>query len=236
VIFGASGLFAGDFSRGRLALVALAVAYPLMFLSVFINTAIAAAAAAALEGRRLSIREALAVPVQRIGTVAVWALIAAGVGVVLEQIASRLPLGGSIAVRLVGLSWSLASLFAIPILAIDGCSAPQCLKRSAGVVKERWGEGISDSVMITAWTALITIPLVGVAAVAIGANLGKPALRDGLLIVTVLAFVAISALAAAVRQTFAVALYRYATAGSGEGPFEQRDLQTPFSSKRGLFG
>jgi hypothetical protein len=237
VIFGASGLFAGgDFSRGRLALTSLAVAYPFMFLSVFVNTAIAAAAAAAMEGRHLSIREALAVPARRIGTVAVWALIAAGVGVVLEQIASRLPLGGSIVVRLVGVGWSLVSLFAIPILALEECSAPQCLKRSAGVVKERWGEGISGSVMITAWTVLITIPLIGVAVVGIGAGLGEPAVRDGVLIVTVLAFVAIGAIAAAVRQTFAVALYRYATTGSGDGTFEQRDLQSPFSRKRRLLG
>ena len=75
-------------------------AYPLTFLSVFLNTAIAAAAAAALEGRRLSLGQALAVPVRRIGAVAVWALIAAVVGFVLEQLASRLPLGGSIAARL----------------------------------------------------------------------------------------------------------------------------------------
>jgi len=237
VIFGASGLFgSGNFSRGRIALVALAGAYPFMFFSVFVNTAIAAAAAAAMVGRRLSVREALAVPAQRIGTIALWALIAAGVGVVLEQISSRLPFGGSIVVRLVGVGWSLASLFAIPILALEECSAPQCLKRSAAVVKERWGEGISGSVMITAWMVLVTIPLAGVAAVAIGASLGQPAVRDGVIIVALLAFVAISALAGAVRQTFAVALYRYATTGSGEGPFEQRDLQAPFSRKRGLFG
>jgi hypothetical protein len=141
VIFGLAGLFGagGGVSRGHVAVSALVVAYPLMFVSVFLNTAIAAA----LDGRRLSVGEALAVPARQVGTVALWALIAASVGVLLEQIASRLPLGGSIVVRLVGVGWSLASLFAIPVLALEECSAPQCLKRSAHVVKERWGEGIS---------------------------------------------------------------------------------------------
>lgn len=238
VIFGVGGgLFgSGSISRGRVAVVALLVAYPFMFVSVFINTAIAAAAAAALDGSRLSVGQALAVPARRVGTVALWALIAAGVGVLLEQISSRLPLGGSIVVRLVGVGWSLVSLFAIPILALEECSAPQALKRSAGVVKERWGEGISGNVMITAWMALVMIPLAVVFAVALAATFGDPAARDGVIFAGLLAFVAINALAGVVRQTFAVALYRYATTGSGDGPFEPRDLQAPFSPKRGLLG
>jgi hypothetical protein len=236
VIFGLGGVFgAGGFSRGHVAVAALVVAYPLMFVSVFLNTAIAAAAAAALDGRRLSLGEALTVPARRVGTVALWALIAAGVGMLLEQIASRLPLGGSIAVRLVGVGWSLASLFAIPVLALEECSAPQCLKRSAHVVKERWGEGISGNVMISAWTVLVTIPFVVVFAVALGASYRVPAARDAVIFAGVLVLVAIVAITAVVRQTFAVALYRYATAGSAEGPFEQRDLQAPFSPKRGPF-
>jgi hypothetical protein len=236
VIFGLGGLFgAGGFSRGRVALAGLVVAYPLMFVSVFLNTAIAAAAAAALDGRRLSLGEALTVPARRVGTVALWALIAAGVGMLLEQIASRLPLGGSIAVRLVGVGWSLASLFAIPVLALGECSAPQCLKRSAHVVKERWGEGISGNVMISAWTVLVTIPFAVVFAVALGASYRVPAVRDAVIFAGVLVLVAITAITTVVRQTFAVALYRYATTGSAEGPFEQRDLQAPFSPKRGPF-
>jgi hypothetical protein len=232
VIFGLGGVFgAGGFSRGHVVVAALIVAYPLMFVSVFLNTAIAAAAAIALDGRRLSIGEALAVPARRVGTVALWALIAAGVGMLLKQIASRLPLGGSIIVRLVGVGWSLASLFAIP----EECSAPQCLKRSAHVVKERWGEGISGNVMISAWTILVTIPLVVMCAVALGASNRVPAARDAVIFAGVLVLVAVIAITALVRQTFAVALYRYATTDSAEGPFEQHDLQAPFSPKRGPF-
>ena len=153
----------------------------------------------------------------------------------LEQIASRLPFGGSIVVRLVGVGWSLASLFAIPVLALEECSAPQCLRRSARVVKERWGESIGGNVMISAWTVLVTIPSAVVFAVALGATWRDPAARDMVIFAGVLALVAIIAVTAVVRQTFAVALYRYATTGSAERPFEQRDLQAPFSPKRGLF-
>jgi hypothetical protein len=33
---------------------------------------------------------------------------------------------------------------------------PQCLRRSAHLVKERWGEGISGNVIVTAWMILVT--------------------------------------------------------------------------------
>ena len=139
LIFVLSGSFGNGHLKGdELALFAAIFAYPLTFISVFFNTAIAAAAAAALDVRHLTVGEALAVPARKLGTIALWALIAAVVGVVLEQLSSRLPLGGSIVARIVGVGWSLASLFAIPIIALEDCSAPDALKRSSHVVKKRW--------------------------------------------------------------------------------------------------
>ena len=235
VIFAVGGSFGhGHFSEERMAIVALIAAYPLMFVSVFFNTAIAAAAAAALDGRHLSLGEALAVPMRRIGVVAMWSLIAAVVGVVLEQLASRLPLGGSIAARLVGVAWSLASLFAIPIIALEDCSAPEALKRSAQLIKKRWGEGIGGNVIISAWMILVMLPLIVVLGFVLAATGGDAGVRDAVIVVGILAFVGIVALQLVVRQTFAVALYRYATTSATQGPFGERDLQSPFSRKRGL--
>lgn len=236
VIFGVAGFYGHrHFNEAHLALIALILAYPLTFLSVFFNTAIAAAASAALEGRSLSLGEALAVPARRVGQVALWALIAAVVGVVLEQLANRLPLGGSIVARLVGVGWSLASLFAIPILAIEGCSAPQCLSRSAHIVKERWGEGISGNVIVTAWTVIVMLPLALIFGFGLAATGSDPGARDTLIAVAVIVFISIIAISAVVRQTFAVALYRYAKTSDAQGPFQERDLQSPFGSKRRMF-
>jgi len=227
VVFGDGRLSSGDF-----ALYALIFAYPLTFISVFFNTAVAAAAAAALDGRHLSLGEALAVPIRRIGQVALWALIAAVVGFVLEQLASRLPLGGSIAARLVGVGWSLASLFAVPILALEDCSAPEALRRSAGVVKKRWGESVGGNVIIGAWMVIVIIPLLLVFVIAAAAAASVPGLQDLVIVLGVLALVAIVGLQVVVRQAFAVALYRYATTGESQGPFQEHDLQSPFGRKR----
>ncbi|HUA73454.1 MAG TPA: DUF6159 family protein [Solirubrobacteraceae bacterium] len=238
VALAAMFVLAGAFDKGHLkgdelALFALIFAYPLTFLSVFFNTAIAASAAAALEGRHLTVGQALAVPARKLGTVALWSLMAAVVGVVLEQLANRLPLGGSIAARLAGLGWSLASLFAVPIIALEDVSAPDALKRSAGVVKKRWGESIGGNVIIGAWMAIAIFLLVVVFAAAAVATNDVSAVRDFVIGVGVLALVAVFALQLLVRQTFAVALYRYATDGAAQGPFAERDLRSPFGRKRG---
>jgi hypothetical protein len=237
LIFVLSGSFdKGHIKGDELALFALIFAYPLTFVSVFFNTAIAAAAAAALEGRHLSVGEALAVPTRRIGQIALWALIAAVVGFVLEQLSSRLPLGGSIAARLVGVGWSLASLFAIPILALEDCSAPEALKRSSHVIKKRWGEGIGGSLIIGAWMAIAILGVIVLFALGVAVTNNVPAVRDVVIAVGVLLLVAIFALQFAVRQTFAVALYRYATTGEAQGPFAEGDLRSPFGRKRGRLG
>ncbi len=219
---------------GGIGLAALILAYPLMFVSVFFNTAIAAAAAAALEGRHLSLGEALAVPMRRLPQVALWALIASLVGFVLEQLISRLPLGGSIVARIVGVGWSLASLFAIPVLALEDCSAPQCLRRSAQVIKSRWGESVSGVIMIGAWVFLAVLVLGIAFAIAAALTVGQPVLFVAVVVLGALTLLAIVALQAVVRQTFAVALYRYATTNAPQGHFEERDLSSPFG-KRGFF-
>jgi hypothetical protein len=53
------------------------------------------------------------------------------------------------------------------------------------------------------------------------------------IVLGVLVLAAILALQLVVRQTFAVALYRYATDGTAQGPFAEQDLQSPFGRKRG---
>jgi hypothetical protein len=234
IIFALGELIGGGHSMGAgVALAALLLSYPLTFTSVFINTAIAAAAAAALDGRRLTVAQALAVPAKRLGHVAGWALIATVVGVVLEQIASRLPLGGSIATRLVGLAWSLASLFAIPVLALEDRSPTQCLRRSAELVKERWGEGLAGSVIVTAWAAVALLVLGVAVAVGVAATAAAPIALAAVACAGAVGLTALVGLQIVVRQTFAVALYRYATEGSVAGPFEERDLRAPFSPRRG---
>jgi hypothetical protein len=221
-------------SRERVLVAFAVAAWPLAFVGAFFNVALAAAAAAAFDGRRLTLREALGHARARTWQIALWSLLAAGVGVLLQEIANRLPAGGRLASWLLGAAWALVTFFAIPILAIEGCTAAACVRRSAALMRERWGEGLGGSVIITAWTVVPSVPLGAVLGVGIG--LLPAAVGVVLVAIGAAGLVAMTAISGAVRQVYAVALYRYALTGNGSGAFAERDLERPFAPRRrGLF-
>src|SRR4051794_12144134 len=148
---------------GRVVLATAIAAYPLTFLSVFLNVAIAAAAAGeAPQGRKLGVLDALGVAAGRLGQIALWAALATGVGLLLQELASRLPGGGRFASWILGAAWGLVTLFAIPILALEGCGALSCVKRSGGLMRERWGEGLTGSVAVNAAAGIVAAVFGGI--------------------------------------------------------------------------
>jgi Family of unknown function (DUF6159) len=232
-VFSATGFWHGSGHPVRLAWAPVAAAWPLTFIATFFNVALAAAAAAALEGRRMPLREALGVSVGRLGQIAAWSLLAAGVGVLLQQVAERVPLAGRVATWVAGGAWALVTFFAIPILALEGCAARACVTRSARLIKGRWGEGITGTVVIGAWFVVVALPACAV----IGIGVGYTGVARVVLIgIGAIALEAAAAVVGAAREVFAVALYRYATAGHVQGGFREPDLARPFTTRRRWLG
>jgi Family of unknown function (DUF6159) len=171
----------------------------------------------------------------RLGKIALWSLLAAGVGALLAELSSRLPDGGRIAAALVGAAWGLATLFVIPILAVRSPTPGPiaALKESVRVIRERWGESISGSITISAWTILIAIP----AAMLLGigfAVIGGDSAAAGAVLVAVggLLLFSVMAISSAVQQVFSLCLYEYATDGSVR-QFDEQDLANPPMRRRG---
>lgn len=220
-------------SRGSVALAGIIALYPLTFLSVFFNVALAGAAAASFDGRPIGVREALGISWRRVGRIAQWSLLAAGVGLVLEQIASRIPGAGRLASWLLGAAWSLATIFAVPLLALEGAGPMETAKESVHLIRDKWGEGITGLVGIGIWTALVMIPAGLLFGVGIGVRDAEPTLGALLIAVAVGMIVLVSALSLATRQVFSVALYRYASGTPNTGDFATVDLEEPFRRSRG---
>lgn len=220
--------------QGKVLLAVLIALYPSTFLSVFFNVALASAANAAMDGRRLSFGQALGESRKRAGKIALWSLLSAGVGAVLAELSSRIPGAGRIATWLVGAAWALATLFVIPILATQTPTPGpiSAVKESAGVVRKRWGESISGSITISAWTVIVAIP----AAILLGvgfAMIGGSSAAVGAVLVAVggLLLFSVVALGSAVQQVFSLCLYQYATEGTVR-QFSEQDLANPPIKRR----
>jgi hypothetical protein len=203
------------------------------FLSVFFNVALAGAAVACLDGRSVTVRAALGISWQRGGRIAQWSLLAAGVGIVLEQIVTRIPGAGRVAAWLLGAAWSLATIFAVPLLALDGPGPFETAKRSVELIKGRWGEGITGLVGIGAWTTVASIPALILIGVGVAIRHQDATAGEALIAIAVGAIFLVSALSLATRQIFEVALYRYADGSEDTGGFAAADLADPFHRRGG---
>jgi len=112
------------------------------FIIVFFNVGLVHCARLVFEGREASINDGLQYAASRIDTVLSWALLAATVGVVLRIVEDRLGWVGQLIAGIVGVVWSVATFFVVPVIAYENVGPVEALKRSGRIMKEKWGEAI----------------------------------------------------------------------------------------------
>jgi hypothetical protein len=227
-VFSLSGWVTHPGQSSRLLLAVVITYLPSTFISTFVGVGLCAAVAAAMDGEHLSLAQALGVSWRRITQIFVWSLLATGVGLLLEQLAARLPFGARLATWLAGIAWSIGTLFVLPILALNGCDASECVRRSARLVKQRWGEGVTGNLIIGAWAVVVAIPL----GVAVGIVEAASHDRATAWLIFVAVMVLVGSISWSATRVFSVALYRYAIGADTTGPFPNADLEHPFRKRR----
>ncbi len=93
----------------------------------------------------MSIREGLDFSFSRIGAIFSWALFAGTVGALLKILQENLGSLGKIITGLIGLVWSVATFFVVPVIAYENAGPVEAFKRSALLMKEKWGEKLGAS-------------------------------------------------------------------------------------------
>jgi Family of unknown function (DUF6159) len=195
---------------------------------VFFGVALASAAAEALAGRDARVGPSIAVATSRIPQVLGWALVLTTVNLIISALRDRGGLG-AIASGIAGAAWSLATFFAVPLIALEGLGPWAALKRSSTLFKQHWGEQIVGRAGVGAMFFLVGV-LPGAALIFLGVVLADAA---GIVVGVVGVLIVATALllGQAAGSVLAVALYRYAT-GSGEtGPFAAEELESAVMRK-----
>jgi len=202
--------------------------------ATFFGVAAAHNANEALEGRNPTLGGGLRMAVSRLGVIVQWGLVSATVGLILQILADKLGgIGGAIVQGLGGLAWGIASFFALPILALEGLGPFATLKRSAGVVRERWGESLVGNAAIgIAVFVLVFLPsiLVGVGGVLLLGSV--EALGLALIAIACLGIAIGSLFSFTITTVFRVALYRYATEGKVIGGYDEQSLADAFTPRK----
>jgi Family of unknown function (DUF6159) len=226
-----TGTAAAGSTRDAIFIVGLVVAYPITFVSLYCGVALAAVLAGRLDGEQLTVADGWMAARERAGLIAAWTLLACTVGAVLRLIERYVPLGARILVAIVGLSWTLATMFAVPVLAYENLGPRQTLRRSRQIFTQRWGTQIGGIVGISVASVFMYAPFVVLvlAGVVVSGVAGT-----ALAVLGSVGFVGAIAVQMALDQIFRVFVYRNAVGlDTKRGPFSQDDLQAPFASRRG---
>src|SRR5260370_552021 len=123
------------------------------------------------------------------------------------MIAERTGWLGRIVIGLVGMAWTLASYFVVPVLVVEDVGPAEALQRSADLFRQTWGEEVAGGFSFGLIFTLLALP--AVALPFLGRNLGPTGMMAGATL-AVLYWLTLAVVSSAVQGIFVAALYRYA--------------------------
>ena len=232
-----SGAGPHQFTYSPLAIAYLVMVYFLsMFVATFFNVAFYHEILAALGGEDVSLSRGLQFACSRWRAILMWALFAGLIGLIIKAIEQRFEIVGRIIARLIGVAWSIASVFVIPVIVHEDESMNPLLllKKSAGLLKRSWGEGLIGYIGIG---AINTIVFVSSAIVIVAAAFVSKQLHTFWLLGFVLAawfasMIVWSYLMNVAGLVYKGALYLYAADGVVCEPFDQDSLNSAWKYKK----
>lgn len=175
------------------------------FVIVFFNVGLVHCAKMVLEGRETTVSEGIRYAQTRMSTIIAWAAMAATVGIILKTIQERAGAVGGIITGIIGLVWGIATFFVVPVIAYEDVSPIEAVKRSASIMKNKWGESIGANFSFGLFT------LIGILFVALPLGFLIGALIHPIvgIVSGVLAFVLIQMAVSAANMVFLAAAYQH---------------------------
>jgi uncharacterized membrane protein (Fun14 family) len=133
------------------------------FIIVFFNTALIHCTHLYFNGEKPTIRQGLQFAVSRIGVLLSWAAFAATVGTALRILQDNLGSIGKFVTGLIGIVWSIATFFVVPVIAYENMGPIAAFKRSTELMRQKWGErlGAGFSFGLIQFGAFIALAILG---------------------------------------------------------------------------
>lgn len=199
------------------------VSYTIAF---FFQAALVAGAMQRLNGGDPTIGSSLAAAMRRFPALLLWGVIAGTVGLILRAIEERSEIVGKIVAGLLGVAWSLATFFMVPVLVMEEKPVGASFKHSFAIFKKTWGETVAGNLGMGLIFLLALLPVALVCWLLVSAGLVVPAVIVGLL-----AFIVVMVVSSALQGIYLASVYRYATSGVMAPGFDREMLLGAFREK-----
>ena len=140
---------------------------------------------------------------------------------------------GRIIIKLIGVGWSIATYFVVPILAAEGRGPIDSVRRSAQLLRASWGEGLIGNIGLGLISGFAFLVISAIVALMLW---GSIALESTMMIAAtvvlcIAAVVIMSIIMSTLSQIFLAGLYRFATTGEVASGFTSSSFQGAFKSK-----
>ena len=209
----------------------------LSFIATFFNVCVVYTTKTRFEGRDATFMESIRFGLSKVGMIFQWSLLAATVGLflaMLEKFAQRLGGVGEFVVRIIrsvlGLVWSVLTLFVVPVLVYENVSPLEAVRRSKDILKKTWGESLVRAFGLGLIQFVCILAVIGIT---VGLGILVPQ-GPGALVVMALGAVCLlgAFLIFNVANTiFNTALYVYATTGKEPAAFDAEVLVSAFKAR-----
>lgn len=196
------------------------------FVVVFFNMALIHCTSLYFKGEEVTIAKGIAFSRSRIGAIFAWAVFAGSVGALLRIIQENVGTLGKIITGLVGIVWSVATFFVVPIIAYENVGPLEAFKKSSKMLKDKWGEGLG------AGFSFGLIQLVAVIAIAAAGFLLAMTIHPLVgIAVGVLGILILSTIMSAVHTIFVSQIYHGVT-GDPVEQYNQQFIDNLFVQKK----
>ncbi|HEY5367930.1 MAG TPA: DUF6159 family protein [Hanamia sp.] len=195
------------------------------FVIVFFNMALVHCTSLYFKGEEVTIRKGIDFSMSRIGSILAWAVFAGTIGAILKIIQENVGALGKIITGIIGVVWSVATFFVVPVIAYENLGPIGAFKKSANLMKEKWGEriGAGFSFFLIEFVAILAILALGFLLASVNIILGAAVAVTGiLLLLTVIS---------AVRTIFISAVY-HNIQGDPVEVYNQQFIDNLFETKK----
>lgn len=196
------------------------------FIVVFFNTALVHCTRLYFRGEEVTIEKGLKFAMSRIGAIFAWSMFAATIGTILRLIEENAGWIGKIVIGLIGVIWSIATFFVVPVIAYENLGPLDAFKRSSQIMKNKWGESLAGTFSF-GLVQIIAVLVIGIPLFIIGALIHPVA---GVML-AVLGILLISAVISAAQTIFISAVYHNIN-GDMVKHFDQQMIDNLFEPKK----
>jgi len=198
-------------------------------------------------GNTPTLKSSLAGARRKFWPLAAYSVMMATVGLALQALEERLPFAGRIAVTIFDGAWSIANVFALPVIVLndDNVHPLEATKKSVAVIKQVWGEGIVVNSGIAAigglaflgYFLLMILATVGTIYASAALHMASVNLIP-MYLVSTLPLMALFLVLALLGSIAKAALYHYATTNVTPASFNESLLKAAMTPKkaRKIFG